>query len=115
MTAGRSSRHVPSTTRALIPQRLWWRVVVIVIAAFLTYWNSLSAPFVFDDNVAITSNPQIRQLGNLARVLSPERNSPVAGRPIVNLSFAINYAAGALDGRGYHLVNIVIHALVALL
>ena len=45
----------------------------------------------------------------------PPRETPVAGRPLVNLSFAINYALGGLTETGYHAVNIAIHIACALL
>jgi hypothetical protein len=48
-------------------------------------------------------------------VLHPERERPVAGRPLVNASFAINYAIGGLNTRGYHAVNLAIHLAAALL
>lgn len=94
---------------------IWWRAGVIVIAGALAYSNSLSGPFIFDDQLSIVENSQIRDLGNLSSVLAPESELPTAGRPLVNLSFAINYALGGLDVRGYHLVNIAIHLLCALL
>ena len=37
------------------------------------------------------------------------------GRPLVNLSLALNYRAGGLSVTGYHVVNLVIHLLAALL
>jgi hypothetical protein len=42
-------------------------------------------------------------------VLSPERELPVAGRPVVNASFALNYALNGLDVGGYHAWNIAVH------
>jgi tetratricopeptide (TPR) repeat protein len=93
----------------------WWRPLVLVIAGILAYANSLSGPFIFDDSLSIVENPRIRQLFQLTRVLVPERNSPVAGRPLVNVSFAINYAMSGLDVRGYHLGNLGLHLLCALL
>ena len=38
----------------------------------------------------------------------------VGGRPLVNLTLAINYAWGGLNPVGYHVVNLVIHLLAAL-
>ncbi len=90
------------------------RAVVLVVAGVLVYLNSLSAPFVFDDRTAIVDNPQIRQLWPLSVPLSPRPDTPVAGRPIVNLTFAINYAFGGLDVTGYRLTNLAIHLLAAL-
>jgi protein O-mannosyl-transferase len=91
------------------------RAAVIALAVALTYANSLRGPFVIDDQAAIVQNEQIRELSRLGDVLFPESESPVAGRPLVNLSFALNYAAGGLDVRGYHAVNIALHLACALL
>jgi len=86
---------------------------VLIIAGFGVYWNTLPAPFTFDDEHAIVINEQIRQLSTS---LSPtEQGSPLAGRPLVSVSFAINYALGGLNVRGYRLVNIAIHVINALL
>ena len=41
--------------------------------------------------------------------------SPLAGRPLVSLTFALNYAADGLNVRGYRLVNIALHVACALL
>ena len=71
---------------------------------------------VFDDRPAIVENATIRDLGNLRAVLSPPADvgSSANSRPLVNLSLALNYAAGGLDPTGYHAVNIALHALAAL-
>lgn len=86
---------------------------MIVLAGASAYWNSLSGPFLFDDQLSIVANPQIRRVFSLG-VFFPEREAPVAGRPLVNISFAINYALGRLDVRGYHAWNIATHLLCAL-
>ncbi len=86
---------------------------ILVIAAALTFWNGLSAPFLYDDTAAITGNLTIRDVGDPIAVLSPPSETPVGGRPLVNLSFALNYAAGGLDPTGYHAVNLALHLLCA--
>jgi hypothetical protein len=91
-----------------------WRAALLVVAGLLVYANSLSSPFLFDDQNSIIANTQIRRLWPLAVPLSPPRDTPVAGRPLVNLSFAVNYAVGGLDPWGYHVVNVIIHVAVAL-
>ena len=85
------------------------------MTALLAYANSLSGPFIFDDLISIVQNQQIRGWWNLATVLSPGRELPTAGRPLVTVSFAVNYALGGLDVRGYHLVNLAFHLLSGLL
>src|SRR5262249_22671946 len=88
---------------------------VIVLTGTIAYANSLSGPFVFDDQLAIVGNQTIREWWRLGSVLFPERELPTAGRPLVHLSFAFNYALGGLDVAGYHLVNIALHLAVGLL
>ena len=87
-----------------------------MLAALLAYGGSFSGPFFFDDLAAIVENPTIRHLGSLGQVLSPPatEGSSAAGRPLINLSLALNYAWGGLDVRGYHAANLVIHVLAAL-
>jgi hypothetical protein len=79
---------------------------LIVLAGALTYANSLSGPLLFDDQSSILTNPQIRHLWPLVETLTPPRDSVLASRPIVNFSFAINYAIGGLSVRGYHIGNV---------
>ncbi len=81
----------------------------------LTYANGLNGPFVLDDQSSVVQNADIQDLSRLGRVLVPQANSPVAGRPVVSLSFALNYAWGGLDVTGYHVVNVALHALCSLL
>lgn len=88
---------------------------LIVFAALLAYAPSLKAPFVFDDERAILANPTIRRLWPLTVPLSPPADAGgVIARPLVNLSLALNYAAGKTSVRGYHLFNIALHAASAL-
>jgi Flp pilus assembly protein TadD len=87
---------------------------VIVLAGALTYANSLSGPLLFDDQSAILDNPQIRHLWPLLDALTGPRHGVLTSRPIVNFSFAINYAIGGLSVGGYHVGNVSLHILSAL-
>jgi Tfp pilus assembly protein PilF len=89
--------------------------LLIAIAAAVAYANSFQGAFVFDDIPAIMENPTIRSLWPIGPVLSMHHNgSPVDGRPVVNLTLAINYALGGTRIWGYHAVNLAIHILAAL-
>ncbi len=94
-----------------------WPALLLAVAAALTYWNSLTGPFVFDTIPAVVENPTIRHLSQWRAVLSPphEHGQTVGGRPLVNVSFALNYAIGGLEVRGYHIANVLIHLAAALL
>src|SRR5688572_14226025 len=111
----RRNRTSPTATTGSGANR-WWRPAILVVAGVLAYWNSFAVPFVLDDLAAIVDNRSIREWWNLAGLLVPEQGaSPVAGRPVVNLSLAVNYAIGELDVRGYHVWNLAIHTGCALL
>jgi hypothetical protein len=88
---------------------------LLALVGLLVYLNSIGKPFMFDDMSSVVENDRIRRLSDLPRVLTPERERPVAGRPLVNLSFAVNYAIGRLDVVGYHLFNIAVHVLCGML
>lgn len=96
-------------------QRSGWYGLLLILAIAGAYSNSLAGPFVLDDEAAIATNQSIRELSRVGSVLVSEAESPVAGRPIVNLTFALNYAWGGLDVTGYHVVNIALHAACAVL
>jgi tetratricopeptide (TPR) repeat protein/multisubunit Na+/H+ antiporter MnhC subunit len=90
-----------------------WRVLavaaILILAALGAYWNSFNVPFLFDDKSSISDNSSIRHLGQIGAVLSPPNTGTTAARPLLNLSFALNYAGGGLSVRGYHAVNLLIH------
>src|SRR5262245_26029560 len=88
-------------------------IALVLAVALATFFNALSAPFVWDDDPAIVTNQSIR--GSLADSLVPPIETPVAGRPLVNASLALNYGIGGLDTTGYHVFNLAIHAAAALL
>jgi hypothetical protein len=112
LTAATAPREAHASPRSTI--RVWWCTVALAFAGACTYINTLSNPFVFDDHATVVENEQIRDLSS-PQVLLPERELPVAGRPVTNLSFALNYALGRFDVRGYRVVNIAVHILCGLL
>jgi Tfp pilus assembly protein PilF len=88
--------------------------IALALLACAPYVGRLSGPFLFDDQDAIENNASIRTL-ELTRVLAPPRETPVAGRPLVNLSFALDYALFGPSPAGFHLVNLALHALCVVL
>lgn len=87
---------------------------MIFTAVLLAYANSLSGPFVFDDIPAIRDNLTIRDWHDLGRMLSPPERTTVAGRPLLNASFALSHALGGGALWAHHAINILIHAVAAL-
>jgi len=102
-------RPTRSATPAPAPLPAWWAPLTLAIAGLAVYANSFAGVFLFDDLGTIVRNPAIRQLTHLGQVLLPPADTALAGRPLVQLSFAINYALGGLDVWGYHVVNLALH------
>jgi len=86
----------------------------LVVAALAAYHHGLSGAFNFDDIGSITDNPTIRHLWPPGPVLWPPARVPTGGRPVINLSFAVNYALGGMNVWGYHVVNLLVHILAGL-
>lgn len=96
-------------------RRRWLAASGLIFAAALAaYWNSFHGPLVLDDELAIAKNPAIRHLWPLKDVLFPPAYSGPSGRPVLNLSFALNYAVGGEQVFGYHLVNFTLHVLAGM-
>src|SRR5882724_11440717 len=101
----------PRPSQSRVPPYL--PIALLTLVALATYANGLSAPFVWDDDPAIVTNQSIR--GSLLDALSPPLETPVSGRPAVNVSLAINYGFGELGTAGYHVWNLAVHVACALL
>jgi tetratricopeptide (TPR) repeat protein len=95
--------------------RAWIGVGLIVAAAAGAYANSFFGAFQFDDIPAILENPTLRHLWPPWIPLCPPQGAlTVSGRPILNLSFAFNYAISGYNPWSYHALNLLIHIAVAL-
>jgi len=89
--------------------------VLVVLAGVAVYAGALHGPFLFDDVTSLVQNPTIQRLWAWPGPLAPPHlGITVEGRPILNLSFALNYAFGAEEVSGYHATNLLIHLLAGL-
>ncbi|MEY2881734.1 MAG: repeat-containing protein YrrB, partial [Verrucomicrobiota bacterium] len=113
MTTCAPQAPAPAPAPSRPPARPWlW--VAVAAAVLLPYAGALHGPLLMDDLPAITENPSIRRLWPPGAVLSPPADSPTAGRPLVNLTFAINHAISGTAPWSYHLVNVAIHVAATL-
>ncbi|MEJ2286665.1 MAG: hypothetical protein P8X85_24090, partial [Desulfobacterales bacterium] len=100
----------------------WFAAGVLCILIVLIYSNSFHASWQMDDYPNITSNTRLH-ITNLAydTVLRSFFANPQISkfkelyRPVACLSFGLNWLLGEDDVFGYHLVNIAIHILTAIL
>jgi protein O-mannosyl-transferase len=103
-------RRAPAQRAAIVVGAL-----VAVVVVIFVYWRGLAGPFVLDDEMSVAENFSIRRLSALRTVLSPPNDSTVGGRPVANLTFALDYAMTGLSPRGYRVTNLAIHAVATLL
>lgn len=97
-------------------RRLEWAAPLVLVAvAALAYHNSLTGPFIFDDISNVRTNFQMRRLWPIWDAMWGPLGTGVSGRPIVQLSFAVDYAIHGLDVVGYHVTNLLLHAVTSLL
>ncbi|MBU2490683.1 MAG: tetratricopeptide repeat protein [Proteobacteria bacterium] len=82
-------------------------------AVFLAWSDSFGAPFLLDDHGNILGSTSILCLWPPWDVLFPPVGSVVGGRPLFNLSLALNHAVSGFSVWSYHLFNILVHALAA--
>jgi len=94
---------------------------LLALVIGVVYGRAARAPFVHDDNISVLANPSIVRLWPLVGTvecpgpLRPPRDAVTSGRPLVNLSLALNYHFGRYDTLGYHVVNMVLHLLTSML
>lgn len=90
-----------------------WACAGILVAGLAVYSNSFSGPFIFDDFMSIPQNPTLHHWYTAFR--PPPGGLTVSGRPILNLSFALNAAISGDRVWSYHGLNVIIHVLAALI
>jgi protein O-mannosyl-transferase len=109
-----------SMTQSAIANRAAWAdgrarmaaaAAVSAAAAVAAFHNCFGVPFVFDDGPATLGNASIRSLWPVWGALSPPAGTTVAGRPIANLTLAINFALSGTGPWSYHALNLLIHIL----
>lgn len=107
----------PPPDAAPLDRRVLIGLALLLAALALVWSNSFAVPFLFDDVTSLGGNESIRQLWPLVPgpLAPPVGGDTVSGRPLLNLSFALNYALSGHAVWSYHAVNLALHAAAALL
>jgi hypothetical protein len=95
-------------------------IVTLSILGFFVYRPALNGDFIWDDRNFVVENTYIRDL-NLAaayftdsRALATDTLGQENYRPLVVLSYAIDYLLWKLNAFGYHITNLLLHILNSL-
>src|SRR3990172_10667433 len=93
-------------------------VLVIVCLSQFVYLNSLSNQFVYDDKFTIVTNYFIKTWNNLPSLFNKDYfkfSGELSYRPVVPLSYFIDYTLWKLNPFGFHLTNTLLHTLNSVL
>ena len=93
-------------------------VLLILLIGTIAYSNSFSVPFQWDDLTYIGENPIIKQLHYFIQPSEAQGLQfyhHVFQRYVTYLSFALNYALHGYKVMGYHILNLAVHLINALL
>ena len=95
------------------PKRWWWALLLVAlpIVAYRPAWH---AGFVWDDDRWVTRNPLVSAPDGLYRIWF-STDSPSQYFPLVTTTFRFEHALWGLSASGYHGLNILLHAINALL
>ena len=103
-------------------RQLPWLLALLLLLAVLPYVNTLQNGFVYDDNNEVLTNPFIRSFSHVGDIFSTRilahlgaRGATNYYRPISILGFLICYKMFGLLPYGFHLANLVLHALIVCL
>ncbi len=110
------ARIAPENILSLTPiPRPDWRVpafgAALAGAAAAAYSRTFAVPLLFDDESSIASNKTIR---HMASGFWPPSGTTVSGRPVLNLSLALNFSISGTEVWSYHALNLAIHVLAGL-
>ena len=105
-----------STTRSRTTS---WLLALLLLLAILPYVNTLQNGFVYDDNNEVLTNPYIRSFSHVGDIFSTRilahlgaRGATNYYRPISIFGFLICYKLFGLLPYGFHLANLLLHALI---
>ena len=92
-------------------------ITLSVIGSFVVYGNGIKGGFVFDDVVVVQKRPDLKSITHLPLLfIEPYHlHRPQSGlfRPLTTASYLLNHAIIRHTPAGFHVVNIILHALVS--
>ena len=88
-------------------------MAALVAATLLAYLPALSAGFIWDDNDWVTENPAVTGEQGWSDIWAGKAR--LQYYPLLFSAFRVQHALWGLDPVGYHVVNVLLHALTAVL
>jgi hypothetical protein len=94
------------------------QIVVLLALTLLAFGNTLFHQFVYDDASTVVNNAFIASAENLPKIFTPDyfvQNIELSYRPVVTLSYFWDFLMWEKSPTGFHLTNVLLHLLNAVL
>jgi len=91
-----------------------WAAAALLLATLIAYLPAIRGGFIWDDDAYVTENRTLRDMEGLRRIWLDPGALPQY-YPFVHTTFWLEYHLWGLRPGGYHLVNVLLHILNALL
>ncbi len=102
-------KEMSSYTRPYLP------LLLLPLLCLLVYLPALHHDFVIDDAYLVIQNPYIKSWNYLPQMLSKDASNisdpSNYWRPVFSISLALDYSVWGLNPIGFHLTNILLHAI----
>jgi len=113
-----ATEHGPGTTgfvpaKGPIESRDWLFAAALIVAVFVVYQPAWRGGLLWDDNAHVT-RPELRSWSGLGQIWSDIRTT-LQYYPLLHSAFWFEHRLWGNATLGYHLVNIALHCLAALL
>ena len=110
----RSKLEIGVTVGVMETRRLFAGGLLLLTLTLLAYAPVLQSGFIWDDDSYVTENETLRSLDGLKRIWLEPRSIPQY-YPVVHTTFWVEYQLWGLDPTGFHVVNVLLHLLNAVL
>lgn len=93
------------------PNHTWetWLLFIGGVVALIAYFPALQAGFIWDDDRYVTNNRLLTAPDGLWRIWFSQ-DAPSQYVPLTYTSFWLEYSLWGLWAQGYHIVNVLLHA-----
>src|SRR5580698_8466265 len=109
--------HKPSQPSVPIPSRRWkffWPGLALVLLVMLAYLPAVRGQFIWDDDFHVVKSAPLRSLAGLWRIWF-EPGATQQYYPLTHSSFWLDYHLWGLHPMAYHIENILLHGLSAVM
>ena len=109
--AGKKNKHI---------LRIWLSVIFLAFLSAVIYVNSVNGEFLMDDHVNITDNAFVKNWRYLPEIFTGDMGRGSGSdftyyRPLRTVAYTAIYGVWGLDARPYHVFNIILHVITAVL